>query len=156
MADALSPDFLQQLLNLSGSGNGDQPTQWGQDPYTGAGDSSGRFNPNGGGGNKPDILGLLSMFGGGSANKSPAGGWLGNASTAIQGISQLGGLYLGIKQLGLAKDQFKLSKEAYKTNLANQTASYNTQVGDRIAGRNYATEEERQAALKAAQLPVGG
>lgn len=74
----------------------------------------------------------------------------------LSGVSQLGNLYLGIKNLGLASKAFKLQKEAYKTNLANQTSSYNTQVRDRIAGRSYATEAERQAALDAALLPIGG
>jgi len=74
----------------------------------------------------------------------------------VQGLSQLGNLYLGVKQLGLAKKSFNLQKEAYRTNLANQTQSYNTQVQDRITGRSYATEEERQAALKAAQLQYRG
>lgn len=77
-------------------------------------------------------------------------------SAGIQGLSQLGNIYLGIKQLGLAKDSFNLQKRAFETNLANSTSSYNTQIRDRIAGRSYATEEERQAALKAALLPTGG
>lgn len=77
-------------------------------------------------------------------------------SGGLQGLGKLGELYLGIKQLSLAKDSFKLNKRAYETNLTNSTQSYNTQVGDRIAGRSYATEEERQAALRAAQLPMLG
>lgn len=92
------------------------------------------------------------------ANANGSGlGW--NAPTvglALNGISQLGGLYLGMKQLGLAKDSFKFQKQAYKTDLANKTQSYNTQISDRAAGRNYASEEERQAAIKAASLPTAG
>lgn len=71
-------------------------------------------------------------------------------------LSQGVGIYTGLKNLSLAKKSFNLQKEAYRTNLANQTQSYNTQVQDRINGRSYATEEERQAALAAAQLPVAG
>lgn len=63
------------------------------------------------------------------------------------------GAYTGIKQLGLASDALALEKKRFNTNLANQVKSYNTQMGDRIAGRSYATEAERQAALAAAQLP---
>jgi len=77
-------------------------------------------------------------------------------SAGLDGLSQLGGLYLGIKQLGMARDNFNLNKRAFETNLANQIRSYNTQVSDRIAGRSYASEEERQAALRAAQLPMRG
>lgn len=76
-------------------------------------------------------------------------------SAGIQGLSQLGNVYLGIKQLGLAKDSFNLQKRAFETNLANSTSAYNTQIRDRITGRSYATEEERQRALEAALLPGG-
>jgi hypothetical protein len=76
-------------------------------------------------------------------------------SAGIQGLSQLGNVYLGVKQLGLAKDSFNLNKRAFETNLRNSTAAYNTQIRDRIAGRSYATEAEREAALRAALLPEG-
>jgi hypothetical protein len=129
--------FLAQLMNLrSGS--------------PGAGDNS-QF-----GGNMTDILGSLSAGGAPNANGSGLGFNLPTLTAGIQGLGQLGGLYLGLRQLSLAKDSFKLQKEAYNTNLRNSTQSYNTQVGDRIAGRSYATEEERQAALRAAQLPTPG
>lgn len=74
--------------------------------------------------------------------------------SGLNALSQGVGIYAGLKNLSLAKKSFNLQRDAYKTNLANQTQSYNTQVSDRIAGRSYATEEERQAALAAAQLPV--
>jgi hypothetical protein len=87
------------------------------------------------------------------------GGWLGKNGAAIgqwgnlasQGIQA----YVGLQQLGLAKDALKFEKKAFKTNLANQVDSYNTQMKDRTTGRWYATEEERQAALKEAELPQG-
>jgi hypothetical protein len=77
-------------------------------------------------------------------------------SAGLNALSQGVGIYTGLKSLSLAKKGFNLQKEAYQTNLRNQTQSYNTQVQDRIAGRSYATEAERQAALQAAMLPTGG
>jgi len=74
----------------------------------------------------------------------------------LNALSQGVGIYAGLKNLSLAKKSFNLQREAYQTNLANQTKSYNTQIGDRIAGRSYATEAERQAALQAALLPTPG
>lgn len=94
------------------------------------------------------------------ANSNGVGDFLGaNAplfSAGINALSQGVGIYAGLKNLSLAKKSFNLQRDAYRTNLANQTQSYNTQIGDRIAGRSYATEAERQAALKAAQLPTPG
>lgn len=87
------------------------------------------------------------------------GGWLGKNGQTIGTLGNLamGGIqaYVGLQQLGLAKDAFKFEKKAFKTNLANQVDSYNTQMKDRTTGRWYATEEERQAALKEAELPQG-
>ena len=87
------------------------------------------------------------------------GGWIGKNGQTIGNIA--GALssgvqaYVGLQQLGLAKDALKFEKKAYKTNLANQVDSYNTQMKDRVTGRWYATEEERQAALREAELPQG-
>ena len=100
----------------------------------------------------PATTGVLSRLG-------KLGGWLGKngqtignwANVASQGINA----YVGLQQLGLAKDAFKFEKKAFKTNLANQVSSYNTQMNDRTTGRWYATEEERQAALREAELPQG-
>jgi len=97
--------------------------------------------------------------GGVLAGLGKLGGWLGkNGQTigtfgnlAMQGINA----YVGLQQLGLAKDALRFEKKAFKTNLANQVDSYNTQMKDRTTGRWYATEEERQAALKEAELPQG-
>jgi hypothetical protein len=84
------------------------------------------------------------------------GDYLGaNAPLFMAGLNTLSGLtsaYTGLKGLSLAKDAFKQQKKEFNINLANQTQSYNTQVGDRIAGRWYGSEAERQAALAAAQL----
>ena len=79
----------------------------------------------------------------------------GNAPLFMGGLQTLSGgiqAYTGLKGLSLAQKALQQEKKAFNINLANQTQSYNTQVGDRIAGRSYATEAERQAALAAAQL----
>lgn len=87
------------------------------------------------------------------------GGWLGKNGQTIGhiagAIGQGVGAYVGLQQLGLAKDALRFEKKAFKTNLANQVDSYNTQMKDRTTGRWYATEEERQAALKEAELQQG-
>jgi hypothetical protein len=49
----------------------------------------------------------------------------------IGGITGVGNMYLGFEQLDIAKDQAKLAKQAYRTNLANQTKTYNTQLAER-------------------------
>lgn len=56
-----------------------------------------------------------------------------------QGLASLGNLYGALQGIGIARDQLKLSKRAFETNLANQTSSYNTALEDRIRSR-YATE----------------
>lgn len=53
----------------------------------------------------------------------------------LGGISSLAGLYTGLKSLGLAQDQFNLSKQMATTNLANQTKTYNTALTDRATSR---------------------
>lgn len=87
------------------------------------------------------------------------GGWLGENGQTIGNWANIIGqglnAYIGLQQLGMAKDALKFEKKSFKTNLANSVQAYNTQIADRIAGRYYATEEERQAALKAAELPQG-
>lgn len=60
-------------------------------------------------------------------------------STLLQGIGSLGSIYTALQGIGIAKDQLAFSKEAYRTNLANTTKSYNTALEDRIRSR-YVTE----------------
>jgi hypothetical protein len=87
---------------------------------------------------------------------SGLGDFLGaNAPLLMGGLQTLSGgiqAYTGLQGIGLAKKALQQEKKAFNINLSNQTQSYNTQVGDRIAGRSYASEAERQAALAAAQL----
>lgn len=63
------------------------------------------------------------------------------------------GVYTGLKGLSLASDALSLEKKRFRTNLANQTSSYNTQMRDRIDGRHYDTQAQRDAAYAAAVLP---
>jgi hypothetical protein len=84
------------------------------------------------------------------------GSFLGNNAPLIgAGFNMLtGGLqaYTGLKGLSAAQDALKQQKKEFNINLTNQTQAYNTEVGDRIAGRQYNSEAERAAALAAAQL----
>lgn len=75
---------------------------------------------------------------------SKIGGFKGLSNLA-EGLSSLGQLYTSIKALGLAEDQLDFTKEAYNTNLANTTQSYNTALEDRIRAR-YAQENKSSAA----------
>lgn len=87
------------------------------------------------------------------------GSWLSGNGQMIGNVADLAasGLqaYLGLQRLGMAKDALKFEQKSFKTNLRNSVQSYNTQMKDRITGRYYATEEERQAALKEAELQQG-
>lgn len=63
----------------------------------------------------------------------------------VQGLSSivntLGGLFLGFGQANRAKDALNFQKNAYATNIKNQTQAYNTNLEDRIKAR-YATENK--------------
>lgn len=66
-------------------------------------------------------------------------GWNNNTFQSIgsvmQGVGSLGSLYTGLQQLGLARDAYKLQKDAYNTNLTNSVSEYNTNLEDKIRGR---------------------
>ena len=68
-----------------------------------------------------------------------SGNFLSGFANLADGLSGLGKLYIGLKSLGIAKDQLAFSKEAFTTNLASQKKSYNTSLEDRIRSR-YVTE----------------
>lgn len=53
----------------------------------------------------------------------------------MNGIGSAVSIYTALSNLGLAKDQFKFQKDAYNTNLKNQTQSYNTSLEDRTRAR---------------------
>lgn len=68
------------------------------------------------------------------------GGW-GNLFQGLQGLSNL---YFGFQNLGLAKDQLALQRDAFNfnkgittRNLANQIQAYNTSLEDRYRARAY-------------------
>lgn len=97
------------------------------------------------------VLGGIGSLSGGGSTVPGATGFnfssllnLDNLGSLAQGIGSLGQLYMGGQQLGLAKDAFNLSKQAYRQNMANSIASYNTSLEDKIRGRtsNYAGKEQ--------------
>ena len=85
-------------------------------------------------------MGGLGGMGGGAGQGwfSKIGGMEGLGSIA-QGLASLGQVYGAIQGNKMAKEQMNLSKEAYSTNLANTTKSYNTNLEDRVRAR-YAQE----------------
>jgi len=138
------------------------PNAWGAiAPFSAGYGSTGGTPGYGGGGsfNPMDVFSLSGSGRGGGYNPNEPfkfgmnQGTINAGLAGFQALTDAGGVYMGLKQLGLAKDAFKFQKQAYNTNLANQTAAYNTQMRDRVAGRHYNTEEERKAAEAAALLP---
>lgn len=77
-------------------------------------------------------------IGGGQANGGSGFGF--NANTigmVVGGIQALGSMWNSYQQHKLAKKSMKLQEEAYRTNLANQTKTYNTALEDRIRARHH-------------------
>lgn len=134
---AFAPGSWDALNELSFQGGGSNaPSFTWNNPY--------KFTPWGQG--VPAGAGFGGKLGGFIGNNMPLiGAGFNLLSTGLQA-------YTGLKGLSLAKDALKQQKKEYNINLTNQTQAYNTEVGDRIAGRHYNTEAERQAALAAAQL----
>ncbi len=60
---------------------------------------------------------------------------LGWGMPALQGISSLGNLYLGMKNYGLAKDQLRTQREQFNMNYNNQKQLLNTQMEDKARAR---------------------
>lgn len=54
----------------------------------------------------------------------------------LEGIASLGQIWAAIQGVNVAKDTLSFNKEAWETNLANQTQSYNTSLEDRIRSRS--------------------
>lgn len=55
-------------------------------------------------------------------------GGLEGIGSIFKGLGDLGSVYAAIQGVGLAKEQMKLSRDSYNTNLANTTQSYNTDL----------------------------
>ncbi|WQY99715.1 hypothetical protein [Klebsiella phage MY01] len=68
----------------------------------------------------------------------------GIVSPLAQGLGALFQGWTGMQQLGLARDQLNFQKNAFNTNLRNQSQAYNTALEDRIRGRtsNYEGKEQ--------------
>ena len=65
-----------------------------------------------------------------------AGGFnLDGLGSIMNGIGSVASIYTALSNLGLAKDQAKFQRNAYNTNLENQTQSYNTSLEDRTRSR---------------------
>lgn len=71
-----------------------------------------------------------------------------NIGQLMKGVGALGNLWNGFKANRLASDALDFQKEAYQTNLNNQTASYNMALEDRIRAR-YVQEGRGSAAADA-------
>jgi hypothetical protein len=66
----------------------------------------------------------------------------------MDGIGGAAKIYAALKSIGVAKDSLAFQKESYKTNLGNQTKTYNTNLEDKIASR-YAYEGKSSADVDA-------
>lgn len=60
-----------------------------------------------------------------------------NIGMVIGGIQTLGSLWNSYQQHKIAKEQLALQREAFRTNLANNTQTYNTALEDRIRARHH-------------------
>lgn len=64
------------------------------------------------------------------------------------GIQTLGSLYNTWQQSKLARESLNLQRDAYESNLANQTQTYNNSLEDRIRGR-YTVSQQDDPAIQA-------
>lgn len=86
------------------------------------------------------------------------------AGTALGGLQTLGALWMGMKQMKLAKKQFKFMKDISNINLNNQMQSYNTALADRARSRGVMEGQDQSQvqayidsnALSKAQAKSGG
>jgi hypothetical protein len=83
---------------------------------------------------------------GGAAGGLGGMGTLGKVGVGLQALQSLAGMWMGMKQLSLAKKQFRFQKDITNTNLANQIKSYNTALSDRARSRGF-TEGQSQSQI---------
>lgn len=107
------PEFnpMAAMADAGGPSYAINPTMWGKIKQGGA-DLAGSFMPK----INPETGKMETM------------GW---GMPALQGLSSLGNLYLGMKNYGLAKDQLRTQKEQFNMNYNNQRQLLNTQMEDR-------------------------
>jgi hypothetical protein len=91
---------------------------------------------------------LKSIFGGNTPSMNLD--WLNKdtmstLSGLAQGAGSLWSAYNAAKQFGLAKDQFKFSKNAFNANFANQAKMINSQLEDRQRARIGGTGDNNAA-----------
>jgi hypothetical protein len=77
-----------------------------------------------------DLMGGQSMF-----DRLGLGMNVGTLNMGLDGLKSIAGLYMGMKQLGLAKKQLGFMRNSANANLANSTQSYNTTLADREKAR---------------------
>lgn len=68
-------------------------------------------------------------------SKNFKNGWADLGQLGLGALNTGFGIYGGLKQLGLAQDQFNFTKNAFNTNLANTIKSYNTALEDKARSR---------------------
>ena len=74
--------------------------------------------------NTKGLMGAINRIGG-----------LDGLGDILGGVQGIGNMFLAMKQLGMAKDQYKFQRQAYNTNLNNQRQTYNTALEDRARSR---------------------
>ena len=72
---------------------------------------------------------------------TPTGGFMSSIGglqglgTIAQGLASLGQIFTAMQGVKLAREQLSFQKDAFNTNMRNQTQSYNTALNDRIRAR---------------------
>ena len=128
------PSVVNGMMNPAGpftGGNsyGNLTGQMGFNMPGTTGPALGMGGPVMGGGGPSFMDGMLGYR---SKDGSASAGWGGLALGAAQGLFNG---WMGMKQYGLAKDQFKFQKQAYGENLKNQKQTLNTELEDRQRSR---------------------
>ena len=139
VGQSTSPDLASSLSSFGNS------TNYGMSYPTVGSDIS---NIGVGTNNSGGILDSLKAFmGGKSADGSTNPNYAGMLMGALQGF---GSMYMGNKQLKLAKDQFAFSKDAYNRNYEAQRTTTNGAIND----RNVARTASRQGASSSPYQPL--